>query len=209
MHKIYFFSVTLRRSFLSVSDCLDLIDSAASSLTQTTPCLLHPSLQRSSLRCRVSGLCGHDDSRFEQLCEAVQARQLLTDALISHSVATLANSDDFFIFTETIRAAILAFSRDASVAANTAVPVHPRLIGLGKGGQRHGLYPPCGVLPTSWVSSIVAPLCYLFGDAEGVFYCTRALYCRSENNHALLPSTFLSSCRYYDCSSCSVKTSSH
>lgn len=91
----------------------------------------------------------------------------------------LANSDDFFLFTETIRAATLAFSRDASVAANSAMPAHPRLIGLGKGGQRHGLYPPCGVLPPTWLSSLVAPLVYVFGDAEGVFYCTRALYCRS------------------------------
>jgi hypothetical protein len=114
-----------------------------------------------------------------QLCEAVESRQLLTDALISHSVATLANSDDYFIFTESIRSALLAFSRDASVAANSAIPAHPRLIGLGKGGQRHGLYPPCGVLPASWMSLMVAPLSYVFGNAEGVFYCTRALHCRS------------------------------
>lgn len=128
--------------------------------------------------CRAAGQISRCDDRFTELCEAVESRQLLTDALISNSVAALANSDDFFLFTETIRAATLAFSRDASIATNSATPAHPRLIGLGKGGQRHGLYPPCGVLPPTWLGSLVAPLVYVFGDAEGVFFCTRALYCR-------------------------------
>ena len=130
------------------------------------------------LCCRPAGQSRQCDERFTQLCEAVESRQLLTDALISHSVAALADSNDFFLFTETIRAATLAFSRDASVATNSAIPAHPRLIGLGKGGQRHGLYPPCGVVPPTWLSSLVAPLVYVFGDPEGIFFCTRALYCR-------------------------------
>lgn len=115
---------------------------------------------------------------FEALCERVEERRLLVDGAVAADIAALSDAEDFFLFAEPLRAAALAFSRDPSAAAHAAAPPHPRLVGLGRGGQRHGLYPPGGVLPHSGAAALLAPLPYLFPTAAGVMLCHRALYCR-------------------------------
>eukprot|EP00892_Ulva_mutabilis_P004903 jgi/Ulvmu1/2785/UM140_0015.1 len=115
---------------------------------------------------------------FEALCERVEERRLLVDSATVAAVGALTDADDFFLFAEPLRAAALAFSRDPSTAALAAAPPHPRLVGLGRGGHRHGLYPPGGVLPHTGAVALSAPLAYLFPTAAGIMLCHRALYCR-------------------------------
>lgn len=115
---------------------------------------------------------------FEALCERVEERRLLVDGAVASGIAALSDAEDFFLFAEPLRAAALAFSRDPSAAAHAAAAPHPRLVGLGRGGQRHGLYPPAGVLPHGGAAALLAPLPYLFPTAASVMLCHRALYCR-------------------------------
>mmetsp|Transcript_13828 Transcript_13828/g.35745 ORF Transcript_13828/g.35745 Transcript_13828/m.35745 type:complete len:404 (-) Transcript_13828:224-1435(-) len=120
-----------------------------------------------------------DVSHFEALCAEVENRQLLTDYLVAADVeANIAPQEDYFLFEERIRCVLLAFTRDPAVAAMCAVPPHPQLVGMGKGGRRHGTYPPSAVLPFAGLALLAGPLCYLYAEAAQLYHAFRALYCR-------------------------------
>jgi hypothetical protein len=122
-----------------------------------------------------------DTEYFEELCTRVEHRELLSDLLIDQGVAALANTDEFFLFTAPIRTAALALSRDTSAATAAAVHPHPRLVGLGRGGARHGAYPPGGALPGESAVALMAPLAYLHNSPQAIFATGRALHCRYAN----------------------------
>ena len=137
--------------------------------------------------------------RFEALCDCVEERELLTDALLDTALARLADCDDYFLFVEAYRACLLPLSRDATVAAHAAAPPHPRLVGVGKGGHRHGAYPPSGCLPSEALPPLVAPLAYLFPEPAGMFRCMRALYCRCAAAFPHLSLVMAQRCHAPDC----------
>jgi hypothetical protein len=122
--------------------------------------------------------CCRHERYFEELCSSVEQRELLTDVLVDSAISRIADSDEYFLFAELYRMCVLALSRDASVATNSAVPVHPRLVGIGKGGHKHGAYPPSGVLPCESMPLLAAPLAYLYKQPAAMFRCLRALFCR-------------------------------
>ena len=108
---------------------------------------------------------------MEALSLRVEERELLTDALTDADLRRLADSDDFFLFHDACRAVTLSLSRDASVVQHAAATPHPRLVGVGKGGHKHGAYPPSGVLPFEGMCALAAPLAYVYGDRAAMFHC--------------------------------------
>lgn len=60
-------------------------------------------------------LSSEDERLFDSLCGSVEAQPMLVDLLVAVDVQRLADSEDFFVFEELLRAVLLAFSRDSSV----------------------------------------------------------------------------------------------
>lgn len=122
-------------------------------------------------------LC-RDAQFFEALCERVEERELLVDTFLEHDLAVLGDCDDYFLFLELCRAILCALLRDESVVGNAAATPHPRLLGVGKAGHKHGAYPPSSVLPYEGMGLLAAPLAYLHSSRAASFYMLRAMYCR-------------------------------
>lgn len=59
----------------------------------------------------------------------------------------ISNQEQFFVFEETIRAVLLALSRDPLLVGACRDRPFPSVNGMGRHGQTHGAYPPSGVLP--------------------------------------------------------------
>jgi len=67
-----------------------------------------------------------DDDVLRVLCEGVERQALLVDALTCADVCTAVGSEHYFPFADTIRAMLLAFSRDGSISHSARVAPLPR-----------------------------------------------------------------------------------
>mmetsp|Transcript_15557 Transcript_15557/g.38189 ORF Transcript_15557/g.38189 Transcript_15557/m.38189 type:complete len:246 (-) Transcript_15557:819-1556(-) len=105
----------------------------------------------------------------------------MTDALCAGDVHEICDHAHYFPFEESMRALLIAFTRDANVpamcAAHGCAP-HPRLSGSGRGGRSFGPYPPAGVLPFRGLGNYLAPLCYLYPHPADAYPVFRQLYAR-------------------------------
>ena len=115
---------------------------------------------------------------FNQLCADAEAHPMMVDALVRADVAATADMSEYFVFEEPLCVVLLAFMRDASVAAagGASAAAQPRLRGMDREGNARGLYPPCGVVPFHGLSHYAAPLCYLYSRVDDLFFAFRALY---------------------------------
>ena len=66
---------------------------------------------------------------------------------IEQDLETAANSEHYFLFEETLRAVLLAVSREPQLGPSCLHPPFPRLSGIDKNGDSQGAYPPSGLLP--------------------------------------------------------------
>ena len=66
---------------------------------------------------------------------------------IEQDLETVANSEDFFLFEESLRAVLLAVSRDTELGASCCHKPFPTLLGRTAAGDISGHYPPSGLLP--------------------------------------------------------------
>eukprot|EP00877_Chromochloris_zofingiensis_P003595 jgi/Chrzof1/13236/Cz07g25210.t1 len=119
-----------------------------------------------------------DEDVLEVLCEGVEQQRLLLDALICSDVNRMVDSENYFVFEESLRAIMLAFSRDASIGKACAVQPAPRLAAETKDGKLIRPYPPSGLLPYNGLAAYAAPLCYLYDHPAAVYRIFSALYCR-------------------------------
>mmetsp|Transcript_9683 Transcript_9683/g.31537 ORF Transcript_9683/g.31537 Transcript_9683/m.31537 type:complete len:540 (-) Transcript_9683:87-1706(-) len=125
---------------------------------------------------------------FDRLCQEVLRRRLLVDGMVCADIKSLSDDDEYFIFEEVLRAAMLAMTRDSAVGPACAVAPFPRLRGMGRKGRSHGSYPPSGVLPFEKMCHFAAPLSYLYQEPEELYFTFRALYTRHLCRlHALSP----------------------
>lgn len=82
---------------------------------------------------------------------------VLHEELVSHTGAawlqieqdleTVANSEHFFLFEESLRAVLLAVSRDPELGPSCCHKPFPILLGTTAAGTTQGPYPPSGLLP--------------------------------------------------------------
>ena len=136
---------------------------------------------------------------FNRIVSDARPTTMLTDALCASDAKETCDHPFFFPFDETLRAALVCFSRDASVpelcAVNGVRPHHPSIRRVsqsdGEGEETNeqesesygearknkketnaGPYPPSGVVPFRGLAKLMAPLCFLYehpGDIAGVF----------------------------------------
>ncbi|KAL3154472.1 hypothetical protein ABBQ32_013938 [Trebouxia sp. C0010 RCD-2024] len=110
------------------------------------------------------------ETRFQGLCSQVEECNLLTDLLIEQDLETVANSEHFFLFEESLRAVLLAVSRDSELGASCCHKPFPTLLASTEAGDTRGPYPPSGLLPcrlhtiddTAGKHATLVSLCVLF-----------------------------------------------
>ena len=66
---------------------------------------------------------------------------------IEQDLETVANSEHFFLFEESLRAVLLAVSRDPELGPSCCHKPFPMLLGTAAAGTTQGHYPPSGLLP--------------------------------------------------------------
>lgn len=66
---------------------------------------------------------------------------------IEQDLETVANSEHFFLFEESLRAVLLAVSRDSELGASCCHKPFPTLLASTEAGDTRGPYPPSGLLP--------------------------------------------------------------
>ncbi|DBB03987.1 TPA: hypothetical protein ACH3X1_013053 [Trebouxia sp. C0004] len=115
---------------------------------------------------------------FENLCRQVEECNLLTDLLIEQDLETVANSEHFFLFEESLRAVLLAASRDPSLGPSCHHKPFPCLVGKTASGQTQGPYPPSGLLPCRGLVEYAAPLCYLYAEQASCAIMFCSMYAR-------------------------------
>ncbi|KAL0040686.1 hypothetical protein WJX79_001665 [Trebouxia sp. C0005] len=140
---------------------------------------------------------------FENLCSQVEECNLLTDLLIEQDLETVANSEHFFLFEESLRAVLLAASRDPSLGPSCHHKPFPCLLGKTASGDTQGPYPPSGVLPCRGLVEYAAPLCYLYAEQAScaVMFCSMyaRFWCRLHtiDNTAGQDATLVSLCALF------------
>ena len=139
------------------------------------PAAPRPALWAAALGAPVTG-DRRSRATFERLCAETERRRLLVDALVAGDVAETCDHPHYFPFEESMRAVLLGFTRDASVAEERRT--HPRVEARSGDGRSLGSYPPCGVVPFRGMARLVAPLCYLYPHPADAYAVFRALYTR-------------------------------
>ena len=66
---------------------------------------------------------------------------------IEQDLESIANSEHFFLFEESLRAVLLAVSRDTELGASCCHKPFPTLLGRTAARETSGRYPPSGLLP--------------------------------------------------------------
>ncbi|KAL0056276.1 hypothetical protein WJX82_009498 [Trebouxia sp. C0006] len=115
---------------------------------------------------------------FENLCSQVEECNLLTDLLIEQDLETVANSEHFFLFEESLRAVLLAASRDPSLGPSCHHKPFPCLLGKTASGETQGAYPSSGLLPCRGLVEYAAPLCYLYAEQASCAVMFSSMYAR-------------------------------
>ncbi len=149
-----------------------------------------PASHRPALWCAALGAPepGNPAARatFQRLCDEAAGRRLLADHLIAGDAAATCDHPNFFPFEESLRAVLLAFSRDRSVAAETRRGAGARALRVeavggstsGSGVSSLGEYPPSGVVPFRGLASLAAPACYLYPHPADALAAFTRLYAR-------------------------------
>ena len=72
---------------------------------------------------------------------------MASELQIEQDLESVANSEHFFLFEESLRAVLLAVSRDTELGASCCHKPFPTLLGKTAAGDTRGHYPPSGLLP--------------------------------------------------------------
>lgn len=87
-------------------------------------------------------------SCFSSETSIIQSRSSLLLCLqIEQDLESAANSEHYFLFEETLRAVLLAASREPNLGPMCLHTPFPRLLGTDRNGELRGAYPPSGLLP--------------------------------------------------------------
>ena len=118
----------------------------------------------------------HEANYFRMLQQQVGRVDCLVDQLFRMDVEHCLDDDSYFPFDEFIETVTMVFSRDPSVYDRCVERVHPRIVGYTKNGKEVGNVPPCGVQPFRGLVNYVAPLSFVFSEAEDAFFVFREMF---------------------------------
>ena len=118
----------------------------------------------------------HEANYFRMLQQQVGRVDCLVDQLFRMDVEHCLDDDSYFPFDEFIETVVMVFSRDPSIFDKCVEQVHPSIVGHTKSGSKVGRVPPCGVQPFRGLVNYVAPLSFVYGEAEDAFFVFRAMF---------------------------------
>ncbi|ODN04165.1 TBC1 domain family member 19 [Orchesella cincta] len=108
--------------------------------------------------------------------------RILFDDVLQDVQLTAANDDQYFVFEDSLYQVLLCFTRDVTLLdlfdRSSKNPLTAQVKGKGKHVDTSVIYPPNGIVPFHGFTMYVAPLCYLYDDAETLFFTFRSLYTR-------------------------------
>ena len=141
-----------------------------------------PQSQRGAVWCQLLGVQTGERHAAEvaALDRAVLQHDLLADRLVARDVQlTAGNDDQYFVFSELLRATLLRFLRHtAPLEALAALPGQPARAAAAGTADTRLAYPPCGVVPFHGFSMYLAPLCFIFSDPVQLLFAFERLYSR-------------------------------
>ncbi|KAF0313989.1 TBC1 domain family member 19 [Amphibalanus amphitrite] len=141
-----------------------------------------PQSQRGELWCQMLGVRpdARHTAKLEELNRAVLQHQLLADRLVARDVQlTAGNDDQYFVFSELLRATLLRFLRHtAPLEALTPLPGRPARATAAGAPDTPLAYPPCGVVPFHGFSMYLAPLCFVLSEPTRLLMAFERLYSR-------------------------------
>ena len=118
----------------------------------------------------------HEANYFRMLQQQVGRVDCLVDQLFRMDVEHCLDDDSYFPFDEFIETVTMVFSRDPSVFDRCVERVHPKIVGYTKSGKEVGNVPPCGVQPFRGLVNYVAPLSFVYSEAEDAFFVFREMF---------------------------------
>jgi hypothetical protein len=118
----------------------------------------------------------HEANYFRVLQQQVGRVDCLVDQLFRMDVEHCLDDDSYFPFDEFIETVIMVFSRDPSICEKCSERVHPPIIGYTKNGSKVGSVPPCGIQPFRGLVNYVAPLSFVYAEAEDAFFVFREMF---------------------------------
>jgi Rab-GTPase-TBC domain len=108
-----------------------------------------------------------------KLRAAVAHYDLLIDHLLQVDTKHCQNHDNFFVFEDVLREALLYWSRDPWIRKDISAPM------FSKGAEDiESASPPNGILPFWGLSLYAMPICYLHSDSGHVYMTFREMYKR-------------------------------
>ncbi|CAL8116056.1 unnamed protein product [Orchesella dallaii] len=143
-----------------------------------------PSLRSKIWQLILGSFVTHEHSEYyNELKQGVIKSDLIIDRLILKDVQlTAANDDQYFVFEDSLYQVLLCFTRDVTLLdlfdRSSKNPLTAQVKGKGKHVDTSVIYPPNGIVPFHGFTMYVAPLCYLYDDAETLFFTFRSLYMR-------------------------------
>ncbi|MES1910087.1 MAG: hypothetical protein MHM6MM_002746 [Cercozoa sp. M6MM] len=117
---------------------------------------------------------------FSELCERVANWELCCDVLTLSDLHATLDMPDYFVFENQVAQTVLCFSHDESIAERTPLRVTtaPLTAPLIRAPSQQPCHvPPSGVIAFHSMCTLVAPLCYVFGEnTRDIYRCFRELY---------------------------------
>ena len=128
----------------------------------------------------------YECKRYERLKQHVFHHQLFTDLLLFKDVKNYAADDDhYFVFEDFLHQILLIMSRDVEITQfayqKNDIPTlkFTQVVTRNDGVEttQELPYPPCGMIPFSGISLMLAPICYVFNDPMILYLVFKQLYC--------------------------------
>eukprot|EP01084_Bolivina_argentea_P024219 45159_1 len=136
---------------------------------------------------------------FNDLLDAVDDIDMITDCLYRLDVDQTVDHEDFFPFDDFLNDILLAFSRDNSIHKMASVTLNTALLQSGEDAKE--AIPPCHVIPFHQQTLLCAPLCFLFDDPKNAYFLFRKLFCKYFCKLHVIssaPNTILSLCKLFE-----------
>jgi len=154
----------------------------------------------------------NEEQYFNDLLDAVDDIDSITDCLYRLDVDQTVDHEDFFPFDDFLNDILLAFSRDPKISTMAAITLNTAVLsakeekpeaaeaGTATVGKSQAV-PPCHVIPFHQQTLLCCPLCFLHSDPQNAYFLFRKLFCKFLCRLHIIssqPATILSLCKLFE-----------
>lgn len=152
----------------------------------------------------------NEEEYFNDLLDAVDDIDMITDCLYRLDVDQTVDHEDFFPFDDFLNDILLAFSRDSKISKMAEITLNTALLNtkedstenLEAGGTKKcESVPPCHVIPFHQQTLLCCPLCFMHSDPQNAYFLFRKLFCKYFCRLHVIsskPATILSLCKLFE-----------